>query len=325
MHHYILLLLFCFVGCQLPAPKIETTIVNLPASPINEISKELELTSHIYLKVSINDSITGVFLFDTGANELIIDQKFATENSLTFLSKEALQKKKEYSYGVGEGKLKNNYLEKVKIEIANRKFIREEVRTMALDSLFADVLGHEINGIVGYDLFKAYWCIMDFDSSQLSLNDTMPTALLKGYEKIPYQKEYRKPMVQVALELPNNKKIKSKLIFDMGSGRSISLTHQKALTENLFNTIDSLNCQGHEVTGIGGKGQSCEGEIKSINFGTSIQLDSINIELGRDQKGALGMHKMYDGLLGMEVIRQFNVIIDQKGKNIYLRKRARGN
>ena len=320
MKQYILILLLFAMACQTPNPEIEesqATSIEMPPPP----PKNLELTSHVYLSTTINDSIQGVFLFDTGANELIVDQRFAKATQLEFISKEDLKKEKKYSYGVGEGRLQNNYLKQLIVKIADRKFERQVVRTIALDSLLGSVLNHEINGIIGYDLFKDYWAFFDFDNYKLSLNDTIAPNLLKDYEKIPFKKEYRKPMIQVELELPNDKKIKSKLMFDMGSGRSVSLTHQKAISENLFNSIDSLNCYEEDVTGIGGQGKSCEGKIKSIRFGSSIQLDSINIELGKDQKGALGMHTMYDGLLGMDIISRFNVIIDQKEKNIYLKKR----
>ena len=316
-----LLLPLLMINCQPPNPA-ESPDVEIKNNKFTILEKQIEVTSHLYLHPIVNDSIRGVFLFDSGANGLILDEKFSKENKIPIIKAKELKGENKYSYGVGEGRLKYNFAKEINLKFDGKDFLEKEVRVMKLDSLFSEVLKHEINGIIGYDLFSKFKITIDFDNEKITLDKSLEEERLNNFQKIKYKKEYRKPMVDVVLELENQKQLDCKLIFDMGAGQSISLSNRKSTKENLFHKIKDLECETSNVAGIGGHSQSCYGVIKSLKIGKQIELSSIAIELGKDSKGALGNHKMYDGLLGMEIIKNFNIIIDQENQFIYLQKRG---
>ena len=45
---------------------------------------DIEYDGHIYIKTTLNDSVTGNFVYDTGAPEMIIDNSFKNKNKLVF-------------------------------------------------------------------------------------------------------------------------------------------------------------------------------------------------------------------------------------------------
>lgn len=285
---------------------------------IPSVEGNMVVASHIYLRATIQDSIEGLFLFDTGASDFIIDQDFLQTNSR---SKLVIDEARQYSYGVGNGRLRNKYLDSISINFEGRVFSVLEPRVMKLDSLFSGVLDQEINGIIGYDLFKDLIININFDNNTFSLDTMLSREAISEYQVLRYKKEYRKPMINVNISTDSLSKFRSKLIFDLGSGREISLTHRKSLKHNLFENQAKLNCQNYEVSGIGGHSQSCSMVADSLFVTDKLQLSNISVELGKDESGALGMHKMYDGMLGLGVLKNYNIIINQNQRMIYLQAR----
>jgi hypothetical protein len=196
---------------------------------------------------------------------------------------------------------------------------------MPLDSFLRKALNHTLDGIIGADVFKGYLINMDFDSGTIRLDSSLASNDLGSFQRIPYRLQYRKPMIKIRLTLKDSSQVDGKVIFDMGSGRGISLTHQKGKDDQLFQRIDSLDCTKTAVGGIGGHSNSCDAEVAAIHIGEVFNLNDITIELGKDENGALGLHTMYDGLMGMEIIQQFNLLMDQENKHLYLRKRVLPN
>ena len=312
------LIFLTLASCQntASAPELNWEKPDASYIELEPLEKAIELTSHLYLKATINDSISGVFLFDTGASGLILDQEFCSKSGLNI----PVDGDKTYSYGVGESRLLHQYTDQVVIEVDKKKFLHKEIRIMALDSLLSKALDHQIDGIIGLDVFGDFIVDINFDKLEINLIDSI-SELSTTYQQLAFKKEYRKPMVNLKVTLEDSSEIQCKLVFDMGSGRSISISHQKAKQEQLFRRIKDLDCSVEEVGGIGGQSTSCTGLLRSIHWQNGVRLDSIVVELGKDKNGALGLQKMYDGMVGMEVIRQFNIIIDQKRSLIYLSPR----
>ncbi len=277
-------------------------------------NKNLELTSHIYIKGKINDTIDGIFLFDTGANGLILDKTFLSKNQLTSnISKEA-----HYAYGVGENKTKFQSTSDISLEINNKTFKDLELRVMPLDSIFSKVLNHKIDGIIGADIFNDHLLKIDFDKATFELLDSISVKDMELYTRLQYNSNYRKPIVLAAIDINTESSINCHLIFDTGSGRGISLTHKKGIEENLF--FEHIACEEDSVSGMGGISTSCYLPIKQVEL-SNIQIKADTIEIGKDKKGALGLHDMYDGLLGMRIIEKFNLIIDNNSEVIWFKQR----
>ncbi|OAV45269.1 retropepsin-like aspartic protease [Lewinella sp. 4G2] len=309
-------LLFPLSGCEqdkspeiIAVEAVRNTSVELRPPPV-------ELTSHLYIVATVNDSIDGVFLFDTGANDLILDRTFAMHHALDTLS----TADRSFTYGAGEGKLAHEYLSEIQLKFDGREFTPEKVRMMALDSMLGDVLDHRIDGIIGYDLFKDFIAKIDFDEETFTLLNRLPEDF-ETYSRVQYKIAYRKPMVTVEAEIAADRVITANVLFDMGSADALALTHRKAKQEQLFSVVSDDDCSSSTSEGIGGSSSGCSLSISSLRIDKTLKVDSINVWLGKDQKGALGLHDMYDGVLGLETIRLFDLLFDPGQRSIYFRER----
>jgi len=314
---FVFFLLLSFIACRDSGSKI---VEQANETNENLSDANLDLTSHVYIKAFVNDSIYGEFLFDTGGNELVVDSGFLFRNNIEIIP-HTEKRNTNYTHGVGESKIQHSYLNDISITVDQKQFNTEEIRMINLDSMFSKTLNHRIDGIIGYDLFKDFIVEFNFDKKKISLIESLDSSHLQTYNAIPYSHEYRKPMVQTDLTLTSGFSFAAKLMFDMGSGRSLSLTHRKAQKENLFSEIDSLDCVESSSSGMGGRSVNCYGKLSKFNLGTLETLTDIEVDLGKDQNGALGLHDMYDGLLGLGIIKNFNLILDQQNKIIYLKQR----
>jgi hypothetical protein len=189
---------------------------------------------------------------------------------------------------------------------------------MPLDSMFKDVLNHRIDGILGYDIFNESVIKFDFDNKQFQVCDSLTELEKETYSKIEYERRYRKPIIKTELHTNNSNSFKCTLIFDMGSGRGISLTHKKGKSEKLFKP--DMYCEKDSISGMGGTSESCYITANYLVI-DNLKIDIDTIEIGRDQNGALGLHDMYDGLVGMEVIKKYNLLIYNSKNRIWLKKR----
>lgn len=288
-----------------------------PEVILEDHASNMVLASHLYLKINIQDSTEGYFLFDSGANGLILDKTFVKENRLSLASSKHSYK----TYGVGEGSLDATYAYNVSSSFNDHYFEFDSCRIMGLDSLLGSVLDNKIDGIIGADVFSDYIMKMDFDNQYVRLTNGIDKKDLEDYVAIPYSYEYRKPMVPINISLNEVKQFPAKLMFDMGSGSGVSLTHKKSIKENLFSHDHSLFCEVDSVSGIGGISSICLLEINAIETDTLVLQEKGEIEISKDKRGALGMHTMYDGILGMDIIKNYNVVIDQEKQIIYLKRR----
>ncbi len=285
---------------------------NLPSN------SNIEVTHHIFIMAVINDSIHAELLFDTGANELILDEKFLTEN---LGSAAPLGTSAKFTYGVGVGRLRTaTFSQGLKLGFDNQDFPISETRIMPLDSMFAEVIDHRIDGIVGYDLFKNFLVDIDFDSLRMDLRTIKNFQIDSSFQKISYVRRNRKPLVRMELQV-GAEEILADVLFDTGSALGLSLTNTKSSSHELFAKVDSLKCEQQFTSGLGGKSESCYGLLDGMKIGDSILVNNRGVELSKDDKGALGLHTMYDGILGLEVIKEFNVKIDQGEGFIYLNRR----
>lgn len=285
---------------------------------INAFRVPIEVKDHIYLNLIIQDRYVGSFLFDTGANGLILDGAFARSHKIPTISSERLFGEKSYTYGGGEGRMETEFVRNVSMDIHTISLDHENVRVLELNELLGESLGHKIDGIIGYDVFKDYLIDIRFDLGYMRFAQRKENIDLSNYAELAYDNNYQKPLVPIQMNLKNGEHITARCIFDMGSAEGLALNSRKIFDEQLFSKTNVYNCDDNRLGGIGGITSNCYTKIASIEIGDRLIFESVEVELSRDKRGALGWHDMYDGLLGMDIIRHYHVVIDQKNKTIYL-------
>jgi hypothetical protein len=171
--------------------------------------------------------------------------------------------------------------------------------------------GEKIDGIIGYSFLSRYIVKVDYDSSKISV-------WTKGTMKYPRGGFLLNPLL-VAIpimrgELKDNKEIGGRFYFDTGAGMCLLLSAD--FVNDSFFIKPKRKWYATQAEGPGGKAPMKQGVIKQIRIGpykfrnvpTYIFDDEFNVT----QYPYLG------GLIGNDLLRRFNLIINYEKSDIYL-------
>lgn len=171
--------------------------------------------------------------------------------------------------------------------------------------------GEKIDGIIGYSFLSRYIVKVDYDSSKISV-------YTKGTFKYPRGGFLLNPLL-VAIpimrsDLKDNKEIGARFYFDTGAGMCLLLSAD--FVNDSFFIKPKRKWYATQAEGPGGKAPMKQGVIKQIKIGpykfrnvpTYIFDDAYNVT----QYPYLG------GLIGNDLLRRFNLIINYEKSDIYM-------
>jgi hypothetical protein len=171
--------------------------------------------------------------------------------------------------------------------------------------------GEKIDGIIGYSFLSRYIVKIDYDSSKISV-------FTKGTIKYPRGGFLLNPLL-VAIpimrsDLKDNKEIGARFYFDTGAGMCLLLSSD--FVNDSFFIKPKRKWYATQAEGPGGKAPMKQGVIKQVKIGpykfrnvpTYIFDDEFNVT----QYPYLG------GLIGNDLLRRFNIIINYEKSDIYM-------
>lgn len=171
--------------------------------------------------------------------------------------------------------------------------------------------GEKIDGIIGYSFLSRYIVKIDYDSSKISV-------FTKGTIKYPRGGFLLNPLL-VAIpimrsELKDNKEMSARFYFDTGAGMCLLLSSD--FVNDSFFIKPKRKWYASQAEGPGGKAPMKQGVIKQVKIGpykfrnvpTYIFDDEFNVT----QYPYLG------GLIGNDLLRRFNIIINYEKSDIYM-------
>ncbi len=177
--------------------------------------------------------------------------------------------------------------------------------------VLTSVYGIKIDGIIGYSFLSRYLVKVDFDS--LRVNVFSP-----GYITYPPHGFLLHPSFQglptVPLSVKDSRKFNSNYFFDTGAGLCLLLsTHFNEDSSVLLKRRKPVEI---EVQGMGGKKRMRLTLIKELQIGT-YKFRKVPTYLFEDEYNVLA-YPQRTGLIGDDVLRHFNLIINYQQKEIYL-------
>ena len=264
-------------------------------------SLQIEYNGHIYIKTKIEDSICGNFIYDTGAKELILDTAFCKKNKLIFKTTQDTK-----IGGVG------NSIQNAKIVLDTLTYKIDKKTNFSNKTILLglkNILGQNTDGILGVNSFKNRPHKIDFINKKISFFKNT-----KNYDSINLIFDGDKIYVPVTYTI-NKEEYIGKFILDLGSSVTV------------FNSTKSIIANGHgDFEAIGGIGGKTTGQTIFINqFKLGKQsIYNFPIDISNDTEGALSSSE-YDGLLGNDILDDFDLIIDIKKSKLYLRPNKKNN
>lgn len=175
--------------------------------------------------------------------------------------------------------------------------------------------GMQIDGIIGYDLFRSYAVEISYSKKVLRLHDSNFQYNGQG-DRLPITEDRDHILcVPAQLELSSDPPVDVRLVVDTGATVPIAFTREFVEKHQLMHKL-KRNSGGGRVQGMGGKSQISLAEAKSLKLGNFLFRD-LRIGLSRDHTGGLAEGN-YDGIMGAAMLSKFDLIFDLEHQQLIL-------
>jgi Aspartyl protease/PDZ domain len=178
-------------------------------------------------------------------------------------------------------------------------------------SILTAVYGERIDGIIGYSVFSRYILKVDYDSSKIEF-------CTPGTIRYPRGGYLLKPTINLlvaqTLRVRDEETVTSRFLYDMGAGVCMLFTRD-FVTDSLF--LDKKKkTWTKEGEGLGGKIDMELRVIKEVKLGP-YRFRNVPVFVFDDEFNVTNYPYM-GGLIGNDILRRFNVIINYPKGDIFL-------
>ena len=264
---------------------------------------------HIYIPSEV-DSISGNFVFDTGADGLYFDSTYYASNSFRkFKFINAMLP------GAGSGSPQRVVVitDTVSFKFENYSNNLAFIPILSLKP----ILGDFADGILGKQDFTNKVLEINYFYEFIRLHNDINAVDTSDYVKMSLKKERNRLFVPATIQINDAVAIHDYLLLDIGSGGSVSITSATANKHKLSDEIVTKIPYYTKYGGISGHSSSYKFKAYSMEIG-NYKFDNVTMSYSEDQRGALSSGN-YAGLLGNEILERFDVLIDFMNDNLYLK------
>lgn len=178
-------------------------------------------------------------------------------------------------------------------------------------AILTAVYGERIDGIIGYSVFNRYIIKLDYDSLKVSF-------WTKGTIRYPRGGYLLKPTINMLvaqnLRVRDVEAVNSRFLYDMGAGVCMLLTRDFIADSNFIDKKRKRFVK--EGEGLGGKIDMELTIIKEVKVGP-YKFRNVPIYIFEDENNVTNYPYM-GGLLGNDILRRFNVIVNYSRNDIYI-------
>lgn len=178
-------------------------------------------------------------------------------------------------------------------------------------SILTAVYGERIDGIVGYSVFSRYIVKIDYDSSKIEF-------WTQGSLKYPRGGFLLRPLINTipvnSLRVKDGKTITARFLYDMGAGLNLMLSSDFLKDSALLGKKRKLYAK--EAEGLGGKIDMFMTVIKEVKLGP-YRFRKVPVYIFDDTYN-ITSYPFLGGLIGNDLLRRFNVILNYGSRDIYL-------
>lgn len=262
------------------------------------------------IKVRINNEEKPVyFIFDTGSEITGINKRYSKSINLSFDSTSIVE-------GTGAA---NEYRlsSKNKITISENVVLNNERLTEIDMGMRSETYsGHSIEGIIGAAITSKYSLEMDFDSSRIILRPLGSQVPQDYTSSIPFTHtgDYF-PRINASITLNNGDTISGPVYFDSGAQMGFLLNSRFAYENSVLS--NSGTYLERKSFGIGDVGYNYVVRTQGMCIDT-MDIPPFVMDISLSQRG-VSAEKGSMGLLGMEIIKRFNFVLDFSKNKLYYR------
>lgn len=171
--------------------------------------------------------------------------------------------------------------------------------------------GEKIDGIIGLSFLARYIVGVDYDSLKISV-------YTKGTIKYPRGGFLLKPVIQtipiLQANIKDNRQLSSRFYFDTGAGMCLLLSADFVSDSNFIKP--KRKWYATQAEGLGGKAPMKQGVIKQIQLGP-YRFKNVPTYIFDDEYNVT-QYPSLAGLVGNDLLRRFNLILNYERKDIYM-------
>lgn len=177
--------------------------------------------------------------------------------------------------------------------------------------ILTNVYGEHIDGIIGYSVLSRYIIKLNYDSSIIEF-------WTKGILKYPRGGHLLKPIISTlpvqAVRVRDERTINGRFLYDMGAGMNMIFSTEFLKDSALLYKSRKLFVK--EAEGLGGKIDMAITVIKEVKLGP-YRFRNVPVYVFDDEFNATS-YPYLGGLIGNDLLRRFNVILNYDKRDIYL-------
>ncbi len=178
-------------------------------------------------------------------------------------------------------------------------------------SILTSVYGEQIDGIIGYSVLSRYILKIDYDSSKVEF-------WTKGALKYPRGGYLLKPLISTlpvqAAKVRDEVSINTRFLYDMGAGLCMMLSSDFIRDSALLGKKRKFYAK--EAEGLGGKIDMQMTVIKEVKLGP-YRFRNVPVYVFDDEYNVTS-YPYLGGIIGNDLLRRFNVILNYDRRDIYL-------
>jgi hypothetical protein len=178
-------------------------------------------------------------------------------------------------------------------------------------SILTSVYGEPIDGIIGYSVFSRYILKLDYDSSKIEFWS-------RGTLKYPRGGYMLNPVITTlpvqTARVKDERTLEPRFLIDMGAGLNVLFTRNFIADSALLRPNRRLFVK--EAEGLGGKVDMYLTTIKEIKVGP-YKFRNVPVNIFDDVNNVLSYPHL-GGLIGNDLLRRFNAIINYEKREFYL-------
>jgi hypothetical protein len=244
------------------------------------------------------------FIFDTGCGGMSLDSMTAERLKLV------PHPSAFFIRGIA-GERKEELLEGMRLHVGAVTLDSITIQVNNYDILSA-VYGEQIDGILGYTFFSKYLVRVDYDSSRIDIYSKGPVKYPKGGYLLRPQL-VGLPMMEGRLS--DARAINSRFFFDTGAGLCLLFSSEFTADSAVFGPKKKRPVRA-EGAGLGGKTEMQLTTLKHFSIGP-FRFHHIPTYVFDDSYDVTNYPQL-GGLIGNDLLRRFNVILNYSRSEIYL-------
>ena len=258
----------------------------------------------IIIKAQVNDLPDSLnFIVDTGSGGISLDSTTVVKlNLVTTASNRTIRgiagiRKVRFAYG--------NTLKLPGLTVKSLDFHINDY------DLLTSVYGERIDGIVGYSFLSRYIVFINYDSMKIAVHTN-------GRIRYPKGGYLMKPILNTipvtGAQIKENNEVNARFYFDTGAGMCLLLSSD--FVEDSIVLRSKKKWHASQAEGLGGKAQMKQGVVKQIRLGP-YKFRNIPAYIFDDDYN-ITSYPYLGGLVGNDLLRRFNLIINYEKKDIHL-------